>query len=432
LNIYEIITKKKHGLALTQDEINFFIDGYMKGYVADYQASALLMAICIKGMDKDETFYLTKAMLDSGDAVDLSCFSTLSVDKHSTGGVGDKTTLIVAPIVACLGGKVAKMSGRGLGFTDGTVDKLEGITGYHAQLEPEQFLEQVEKIGVCVVGQSGNLAPADKKLYALRDITATIDSIPLIASSIMSKKLASGSHNIVLDVKCGSGAFMKTSKEAISLAMAMIEIGKSFGRNVRALVTNMDIPLGYGVGNRTEVWEAIQVLSGKGEKRLTEICISLATNMIALSLNIDTGLANSMVLDAISSGKALLKLREWISVQGGDASFIDKPEMLLNSTYQAEYIAKSDGYISKMTADKIGYASMQLGAGRKKLGDTIDYTAGIIFNKSFGDFVKKGEAIATMYSSSSSFDECILTLDSAIFITKDKPNKEALIFDTIE
>lgn len=432
MNIYEIITKKKQGLALTQDEINFFIDGYMKGYVADYQASALLMAICIKGMDKDETFYLTKAMLDSGEAVDLSRFSTLSVDKHSTGGVGDKTTLIVAPIVACLGGKVAKMSGRGLGFTGGTVDKLEGITGYNTQLEPEQFLEQVEKIGVCVVGQSGNLAPADKKLYALRDVTATIDSIPLIASSIMSKKLASGSHNIVLDVKCGSGAFMKTSKEAICLAMAMIEIGKSFGRNVRALVTNMDIPLGYGVGNRTEVWEAIQVLSGKGEKRLTEICISLATNMIALSLNIDTGLANSMVLDAISSGKALLKLREWISVQGGDASFIDKPEMLLNSAYKAEYIAKSDGYISKMTADKIGYASMQLGAGRKKLGDTIDYTAGIIFNKSYGDFVKKGEAIATMYSSKNSFDECILTLDSAIFITKDEPNKEALIFDTIE
>lgn len=431
MSIYEIITKKKQGLELSENEINFFINGYMDGTIADYQASALLMAICLKGMNESETFYLTKAMLNSGESVDLSRFSTYSVDKHSTGGVGDKTTLIVAPIVACLGGKVAKMSGRGLGFTGGTVDKLESITGYKSQLTPESFMSQVEKINICVVGQSGNLAPADKKLYALRDVTATIDSIPLIASSIMSKKLASGSHNIVLDVKCGSGAFMKTSKEATLLAKEMIKIGRSFGRNIRALVTNMDIPLGYAIGNRTEVWEAIQVLSGKGEKRLSEICISLATNMVSLCKNIDTGLAKSLVLDAISSGKALEKLREWISYQGGDISFINEPEKLLKSTYKQEYRAKSDGYICKMIADKIGYASMHLGAGRVKLEDKIDYTAGIIFNKSYGDYVKCGEVIATMYSDKNSFDECILTLDSAIEISKNEPKCEALIFDVI-
>ncbi|MBO4983124.1 MAG: thymidine phosphorylase [Clostridia bacterium] len=431
MSIYEIITKKKQGLELTSEEIDFFINGYMDGSVADYQASALLMAICLKGMNDRETFYLTKAMLNSGECVDLSRFSTYSVDKHSTGGVGDKTTLIVAPIVACLGGRVAKMSGRGLGFTGGTVDKLESITGYKSQLAPECFMSQVEKIGICVVGQSGNLAPADKKLYALRDVTATIDSIPLIASSILSKKLASGSHNIVLDVKCGSGAFMKTSNEATLLAKEMIKIGKSFGRNVRALVTNMDIPLGYAVGNRTEVWEAIQVLSGKGEKRLSEICISLAANMVSLCKNIDTGLAKSLVLDAISSGKALDKLSEWICYQGGDISFIDKPEKLLKSSYKQEYRAKSDGYICKMVADKIGYASMHLGAGRVKLEDKIDYTAGIIFNKSYGDYVKSGEVIATMYSSKNYFDECILALDDAIKISKNEPLSEALIFDVI-
>ncbi len=431
MNIYDIITKKKQGLSLTQEEIEYFINGYMEKTVESYQASALLMAICLKGMNEEETYFLTSAMLNSGESVDLSRFSTFSVDKHSTGGVGDKTTLIVAPIVACLGCKVAKMSGRGLGFTGGTVDKLESLTGYKAQLDSDAFMSQVEKIGICVVGQSANLAPADKKLYALRDVTATIDSIPLIASSIMSKKLASGSHNIVLDVKFGSGAFMKTSKDAALLAGEMIKIGKSFGRNVRALVTNMDIPLGYAVGNRTEVWEAIQVLSGCGEKRLTELCVTLAANMVALSLNIDTGSANSMVLDAISSGKALLKLREWIELQGGDVSYIDCPEGLLMASYKTEYKAKRDGYISQMVADQIGFASMHLGAGRAKLGDEIDYTAGIIFNKSYGDYVKKGEAIATLYSAKNEFNECVSALDGAISITERQPAESALIFDIL-
>lgn len=431
MRIYDVITKKKEGLELSPEEIRFAIDGYMSGEVADYQMSALLMAICLKGMTKKETYLLTKIMLESGDTVDLSRFGELSVDKHSTGGVGDKTTLIVAPIVASLGCKVAKMSGRGLGFTGGTVDKLESVTGYNASQSPCEFLEQVEKIGISVVGQSGNLAPADKKLYALRDVTATIDSIPLIASSIMSKKLASGSHTIVLDVKCGSGAFMKTPDDAISLARAMIEIGQSFGRKMRALVTNMDVPLGYAVGNRTEIWEAIQVLRGKGEKRLTEIALSLATNIVALSLNTDTCAAKSMVDDAISSGRAFDKMCEWISVQGGDISYLENPQALLGAKYKMPYQANADGYISKMKADQIGLASMLLGAGRTRLEDKIDYNAGIIFKKSYGDFVKKGEAIATLYSDTDSFDACISQLDSAISLSAEKPQEQQLIFETV-
>ena len=431
MKIYDIITKKKLGHALSEAEIEYAVNAYMSGDVADYQMSALLMAICLKGMNRAETYNLTKVMLHSGDTVDLSRFGKLSVDKHSTGGVGDKTTLIVAPIVASLGCKVAKMSGRGLGFTGGTVDKLESLTGYEVAQKPQEFLEQVEKISVSVVGQSGNLAPADKKLYALRDVTATIDSIPLIASSIVSKKLASGAHTIVLDVKCGSGAFMKTPDEATELAKAMIDIGTDFGRNVRALVTNMDIPLGVAVGNRLEVWEAIQVLSGKGEKRLTELCVALAANMVSLALNLDTGSAKALVEDAIKTGKALNKMKEWIKTQGGDISFIEQPEKLLNAPYTKEFLAENDGYISKIQADSVGHASMLLGAGRARLGDEIDYTAGIIFTKSFGDFVKKGEPIATMYSAKPSFDSCEEVLRSAILLnSQPQPSKE-LIFKVL-
>ena len=431
MRIYDIITKKKQGLTLSNEEIKFVIDGYMSGDIADYQISALLMAICLKGMSKEETYHLTEAMLKSGDLIDLSLFGELSVDKHSTGGVGDKTTLIVAPIVASLGCKVAKMSGRGLGFTGGTVDKLESLTGYNASQDPQAFLRQVQKIGISVVGQSGNLAPADKKLYALRDVTATIDSIPLIASSIMSKKLASGSHNIVLDVKCGSGAFMKTPDSARDLAKAMVEIGQSFGRNIRALVTNMDLPLGYAVGNRTEVWEAIQVLSGSGEARLTELCISLASNIVSLALGIDILKARDMVESSISSKKALMKMREWIECQGGDVSYIDNPDKLLNASCKIEYVAKSSGYISKLQADSIGKASMLLGAGRVKLDDKIDYYAGVIFNKTYGDFVSKGETIATLYSGRESFSSATNELDGAILITDTAPQEQQLIFDII-
>ena len=431
MRIYDIISKKKLGNRLTEKEIEYAVNAYMSGEVADYQMSALLMAICLKGMDREETYYLTRVMLNSGDTVDLSRFSNLSVDKHSTGGVGDKTTLIVAPIVASLGCKVAKMSGRGLGFTGGTVDKLESLTGYRVAQDSCEFLDQVEKISISVVGQGANLAPADKKLYALRDVTATIDSIPLIASSIMSKKLASGAHTIVLDVKCGSGAFMKTPALASELARAMIDIGKDFGRQVRALVTNMDVPLGIAVGNRLEVWEAIQVLSGKGEKRLTELCIALAANMVALSLNLDTGSAKSRVEDAIGSGKALEKMKEWIFTQGGDVSFIENPCKLLLAKHKEHLVADKDGYISKIQADLVGKASMLLGAGRTKLEDEIDYNAGIIFAKSFGDFVKRGDIIATLYSDKDSFMPCLNELKNAITVTEAAPKSQPLIFDTL-
>lgn len=431
MRIYDIITKKKSGAPLSQQEIEYAVNAYMSGEVADYQMSALLMAICLKGMDREETYNLTKVMLHSGDTVDLSRFGELSVDKHSTGGVGDKTTLIVAPIVASLGCKVAKMSGRGLGFTGGTVDKLESLTGYRVAQNPQEFLEQVEKISISVVGQSGNLAPADKKLYALRDVTATVDSIPLIASSIMSKKLASGAHTIVLDVKCGSGAFMKTSEEAKELAKAMIDIGTDFGRRVRALVTNMDVPLGTAVGNRLEVWEAIQVLSGKGEKRLTELCVALATNMVSLSLNFDTGSAKALVEGAISTGKALEKMKEWIGEQGGDVSFIESPDKLTSSLYKQDFVAECDGCITKIQADTVGKASLLLGAGRTRLEDEIDFTAGIIFKKSYGDTVKKGDVIATLHSGKDSFAPCLEALRSAVTIEPYAPPPQELIFEAL-
>lgn len=427
MRIYDIITKKKEGYELSAEEIAFAVNGYVQGDVADYQMSALLMAICLKGMTDKETYQLTKTMLESGDTVDLSRFGTFSVDKHSTGGVGDKTTLIVAPIVASLGCKVAKMSGRGLGFTGGTVDKLESLSGYNAALNSTDFLDLVEKTGVAVVGQSGNLVPADKKLYALRDVTATIDSIPLIASSIMSKKLASGSHNIVLDVKYGSGAFMKTKEGASALAQAMIKIGESFGRRVRALVTNMDVPLGFAVGNRIEVWEAIQVLQGRGEPRLREICVSLASNIVALAQNIDTPSAKAMVENAISNGLAFEKMKEWIKCQGGDVSYLESPDTLLGAKYKKAYIAKKDGYISKLQADKIGIASALLGAGRVKLEDQIDYNAGIIFEKSYGDYVHAGDTISTLYSDKNAFDVAERELDDAIITSDQQPLAEELI-----
>ena len=427
MRIYDIITKKKEGYELSAEEIAFAVNGYVQGDVADYQMSALLMAICLKGMTDKETYQLTKTMLESGVTVDLSRFGTFSVDKHSTGGVGDKTTLIVAPIVASLGCKVAKMSGRGLGFTGGTVDKLESLSGYNAALNSTDFLDLVEKTGVAVVGQSGNLVPADKKLYALRDVTATIDSIPLIASSIMSKKLASGSHNIVLDVKYGSGAFMKTKEGASALAQAMIKIGESFGRRVRALVTNMDVPLGFAVGNRIEVWEAIQVLQGRGEPRLREICVSLASNIVALAQNIDTPSAKAMVENAVANGLAFEKMKEWIKSQGGEVSYLDSPDTLLGAKYKKAYIAKKDGYISKLQADKIGIASALLGAGRVKLEDQIDYNAGIIFEKSYGDYVHVGDTIATLYSDKNAFVAAERELDDAIITSDQQPLAEELI-----
>ena len=398
MKMYDIITKKKHGEALTREEIDFFVTGYTKGEIPDYQASALTMAICLCGMNEEETCALTMAMASSGDMIDLSEFGTLTVDKHSTGGVGDKTTLIVAPIVASLGAKVAKMSGRGLGHTGGTVDKLESFPGYDVALSPELFREQVRNIGIAVIGQSGNLAPADKKLYALRDVTATVDSIPLITSSIMSKKLAAGTKSIVLDVKCGSGAFMETAEDARVLAENMVKIGTASGRRVSALITNMDRPLGHAVGNILEVKEAMDVLSGGGPLDLTEVCLALATEMVSLSLEVNHTEARAMCENAIKSGEALRKFREWIDTQGGDVSYIDNPALFQPTNYVFEVKAEREGYITHMNTERIGSVAVTLGAGRITKADAIDYSAGLMIHKKTGDFVTRGEVIATLHT----------------------------------
>ena len=431
MRMYDIIEKKKLGKELTEEEIALFVNGYTNGTIPDYQMSALCMAICLRSMTKDETFYLTKYMLNSGEVVDLSRFGNLSVDKHSTGGVGDKTTLIVAPIVASLGLKVAKMSGRGLGFTGGTVDKLESISGYKTSLDASEFLSQVEKVGIAVVGQSGNLAPADKKIYALRDVTCTVDSIPLIASSIMSKKLASGSHNIVLDVKCGSGAFMKDKESATSLAKAMVEIGKSFGRNVCAIITDMDAPLGKNIGNALEVKEAIEILQGKGDSNLKELCLIISANMVSLALNIDYDEAYKMVEDTISSGSAFEKMKEWIYSQGGNVKEIEDPSLLPKAKYESVLKLNFNGYISGIDAEKIGIASMLLGAGRKTKEDTIDNSAGIVLNVKIGDSVED-KPYLTMYSSDPSlFEQCEKALLPAFKFSDEKPEKKSVVLDIV-
>ena len=433
MRIYDIITKKKHGEELSDREIAFIIEGYTCGSIPDYQISALLMAIYFNGMCDRETATLTREIARSGDMLDLSAFGHLTVDKHSTGGVGDKTTLIVAPIAASLGCKVAKMSGRGLGHTGGTVDKLESFPGYNTSLTPEEFLSQVDRIGIAVIGQSGNLAPADKKLYALRDVTATVDSIPLITSSIMGKKLAAGSHSIVLDVKCGSGSFMKTPEDAMLLAEKMVEIGKRNGRNIAALITNMDIPLGHAIGNSLEIKEAVSVLRGEGPDDLRNVCIELATNMVALALEKTTDEARGEVLDAISSGKALAKFKEWIITQGGDKTYADNPDLLPTSDTVYEIKATGAGYISAMNAESIGLASVALGAGREKKEDTIDFSAGIILHKKVGDYVAAGDTVATLYTNkASAIKGAEGTVISAITLSEKKPDIGTLVYGVIK
>lgn len=432
MRFYDIIAKKRHGLALSGEEIDFFVSEYTSGGIPDYQASALLMAICTQGMSAEETARLTAAIAASGDRVDLSCFGNLTVDKHSTGGVGDKTTLVVAPLAASLGCKVAKMSGRGLGHTGGTVDKLESFPGYTTSLPSEEFLDTVRRIGVSVVGQSGNLAPADKKIYALRDVTATVDSIPLIASSIMGKKLAAGAHSIVLDVKCGSGSFMKTPREAEELARAMVDIGRKNGRAVSALITNMDAPLGSAIGNIIEVREAIDTLRGGGPDDLRDICIALAAEMAHLSLGIDTETAHSRATAALSSGAALAKFKEWISAQGGDVSYIDEPEKFDTAPCAAELKAEVDGYIMAMDTERIGLASVALGAGRAAKGDAIDFTAGIILKKKTGDTVKRGDTLALLCSSGEErLAAAKADLQSAITVGEARPAEIPLIIKRI-
>lgn len=396
--MYDIIHKKRNGGELSEEEIRFFIEGYTDESIPDYQAAALCMAVYFRGMTPKETSILTLAMAESGDQIDLGGIEGFTVDKHSTGGVGDKTSLIVVPIVASCGGKVAKMSGRGLGHTGGTVDKLESIPGFRTELNPDDFIKQVNGIGLCIVGQTGELAPADKKLYALRDVTATVESIPLIASSIMSKKLAAGSKGIVLDVKTGSGAFMKTVEESENLAKEMVAIGKSAGRSVTAVITNMDIPLGDSVGNSLEVIEAIKTLKGEGESDLTEVCLTLAAQMLSMVTGEDEKTCYSMATGAIDNGLAINKLREMISAQGGNANVVDDYSLFKQPKYTAEIFSECDGYIEHTDAEKIGIASVILGAGREKKGDPIDPSAGIVLKKKTGDYVKKGEPLAVFYT----------------------------------
>ena len=433
MTMYDLITKKKHGEELSTDEIKYIVKGFTDGSIPDYQMSAFSMAVYFCGMTDRETSDLTMAMAESGDMVDLSSFGALSCDKHSSGGVGDKTTLIVAPIVASLGGVVAKMSGRGLGHTGGTVDKLESIPGYKTELKPEEFMSISQKCGLCVCGQSGNLAPCDKKLYALRDVTATVDSIPLIVSSIMSKKIAAGSKNIMLDVKCGSGAFMKTKEDAKALAEGMVQIGKMCGRNMRALITNMDVPLGFAVGNSLEVIEAIDVLKGKVYGDIREVSVCLASGLVANLKGISMDEAKVLCEKAIDDGSALSKFREWISNQGGDVSVVDDTQLFPKAEYVSQVKAEKDGFISHMDAEKIGLASCELGAGRKTKNDIIDLSAGLILSKKTGDYVNKGDVIAWLYTGKenlvSKAEEVFL---SALEFSDEKPCSLDLIIDVVE
>ena len=429
MRMYDIIKKKRDGGALSKEEIDFFIKGYVDGSIPDYQASAFCMAVFYSGMTEEETASLTLSMAHSGDTVDLSRFGTLSADKHSTGGVGDKTTLIVAPICASLGCVMAKMSGRGLGHTGGTIDKLESIEGFNTALSPEEFFTQVEKTGIAVVGQTGNLTPADKKLYALRDVTATVDSLPLIASSIMSKKLAAGAHNIVLDVKCGSGAFMKTPEDAEALATEMVKIGKMCGRNTRAVITNMNRPLGNNIGNALEVQEAIDVLKNNGPEDLKEVCLTLATEIVASTKGISREEAAILTNDALTSSKAYNKFIEWVKAQGATQNELS----FKKADYTYDVISETDGYIVSSDAEKIGISAVILGAGREKKEDTIDMSAGIILNKKTGDKVTKGDTIATLYScNKNSFEGAKKQFLDALEFSENEPIKEPLIYKVVK
>ncbi len=431
-NMVDIIAKKRDGGELTDAEIRFFVDGYTADTIPDYQASALLMAICLRGMTSRETVTLTDAMAHSGDMVDLSRYGTLSADKHSTGGVGDKTTLVVAPIIAALGGKMTKMSGRGLGHTGGTVDKLESIPGFVTSLTAEQFIAQIDKVGVAVIGQSGNLTPADKKLYALRDVTATVESIPLITASIMSKKLAAGSHNIVLDVKVGSGAFMKTLEQARALAHAMVDIGKACGRNIAAVITSMETPLGCAVGNSLELQEALAVLRGESHGAVRQVCETLATAIAELVFSLDEETACQRVAEALDSGAAYRKLCDWIGAQGGDVSFMDDPSRFPTAPYAREVLAPCDGYITRLDAFGIGHAAMSLGAGRRTKEDAIDHSAGVYLHKQYGEQVCKGDVLCTLYTGEECrLDEAEQVFFSAVAIRTDKPLPIPLIYEII-
>ena len=433
MRMYDIILKKRANLPLSDKEIRFVIDGYVNGEIPDYQVSALLMTIVFNGMNARELGTLTLAMAQSGNMVDLSNIDGITVDKHSTGGVGDKTTLIIAPLVAACGGKVAKMSGRGLGHTGGTIDKMESIPNLKVSLEQDAFINQVNKIGLAVIGQSEGLAPADKKLYALRDVTGTVDSIPLIASSVMSKKLASGAQAILLDVKVGSGAFMKNIEDARELAKAMVDIGKENGRSVKAILTDMDRPLGHAIGNALEIREVIDTLKGHGPEDLTHECIIMAAHMLVLSHICDYETALSRVQEALDSGAALERLRMMIDAQDGDSRVIDDESLLAIGKFTYDVTAPQGGYITHMNTEQCGIASVMLGAGRTVKDGPIDYSAGIVMHKKTGDAVSMGERIATLYASDESlFTNAAQTYLAAITIGNTAPKVVDTILDIVE
>lgn len=399
MRMYDIIMKKRNGEELTTEEINFFVEEYTENRIPDYQVSALMMAIYFQKMNKRETAELTKAMVESGEVVDLSAIEGIKVDKHSTGGVGDTTTLIVGPIVAAAGVPVAKMSGRGLGHTGGTIDKLESFKGFSVDMAIEKFIENVNKTKIAIGGQTANLAPADKKLYALRDVTATVDNISLIAGSIMSKKIASGADAIVLDVKTGSGAFMKDEDSSFELAKEMVDIGNNVGRNTIGVITDMDQPLGYAVGNALEVKEAIDTLKGEGPEDLTELCLVLGSHMLVLGGKAENAKeARAILKDIIDSGKGLEKLKELVKAQGGDPAFVDDPSLFDSAAIVEPVVVSEAGFVKGIKADDIGKAALVLGAGRETKESEIDLAVGIMLHKKIGEFVKAGESIATIYA----------------------------------
>ena len=417
MRVVDLIEKKQAGLALSQEEINFLIAGYTDGTIPDYQMSALAMAIYFQGMTEEEASYLTMAMVKSGDEIDLSAIHGVKVDKHSTGGVGDTTTLVLAPLVAACGVPVAKMSGRGLGHTGGTTDKLEAIPGFSVTLSPQDFIDHVNRYKIAVVGQSGNLTPADKKLYALRDVTGTVQSIPLIASSIMSKKIAAGADAIVLDVKTGEGAFMKTLADAEALAHTMVKIGHQVGRKTLAVISDMSQPLGYMIGNALEVKEAIQTLQGQGPEDLTELCLVLGGQML-LAANRVTNLEEGKALlqEQIDSGRALEVFKTFLANQGGDTRIVDNLDLLPQARYHIPFLAQSSGVVSQWVADEVGVAAMMLGAGRETKEDIIDPAVGIELCAKVGDPIQEGQPLAILHSNREDVNEVLDRLSAAVSI----------------
>ena len=431
MRMYDIISKKRDKQELTKEEISYFIKNLVSGEIPDYQTSALLMAICINGMSDRETLDLTIEMEHSGDCVDLSSLKN-TVDKHSTGGVGDKTSLIIVPIAAACGGTVAKMSGRGLGHTGGTIDKLESIPGFKTELSPDVFMKLSKENGLALVGQSGNMAPADKKLYAIRDVTATVSCMPLIVSSIMSKKLAAGAQNIVLDVTVGSGAFIPDINDARVLAQTMVNVGKGAGRNVAAVLTDMDEPLGYSIGNNLEVIEAVDVLKNKGPEDLTFVALTLASEMVSLFSGKPSEECFEECKKVIQNGKALEKFRQMVIAQGGDVSYIDDTTKFKKADYSCEIKAAQSGYISKINTEAIGVSSVMLGAGREKKSDSIDFSAGIRMVKKLGDKVSPQDTIAVLYTSDESrIKDAKAKFESAISYADSYSGERKLVYGII-